>query len=360
MPVPGLDARLLATGISLGQRTLRHSTAQPMLRLTAGRQDVAVFTGRTGETTETVVEAAAEPVFTVLEGRPAASTGTARCMYRPGSAGWSGCWWTAGGAAAAAAPARRRRNLGRLWRHDTPSGQVLVYGPELLRTVGLSGTTARLGGDTVEEADLEAWLPRGVTEVVWNGRRVPTHTTRSGSLRATHRLPGAGPVRLPALTGWRRRVENPESAPDFDDSTWRTADRTTSFSTTPVPASGPVLFADDYGFHYGDVWYRGRFEDAAGAAEVSFSYVTGTQGLLMAWLDGKPLGTHRMPVPDKKTVRKGTWSATAAFPVAPGKGPHVLSVLVRRMQHDQDGRADDTHRRDAGSSRWPSTVRRRG
>ncbi|MGW5060010.1 beta-galactosidase [Streptomyces sp. NPDC004096] len=349
VPVPGLDARLLATGISLGQRTLRHSTAQPMLRLAAGRQDVAVFTGRAGETTETVVEAAAEPVFTVLEGK-------ARCEYRDGAlhvharlGGLVRVLVDGGGV-----PRPLLLLLAddatsvRLWRHDTPSGSVLVYGPELLRTADLSGTTAHLGGDTVEEADLEAWLPRGVTEVFWNGRRVPTHTTRSGSLRATHRLPGAGAVRLPALTGWRRRAENPESAPGFDDSAWRTADRATSSSTTPVPAPGPVLFADDYGFHYGDVWYRGRFEDAAGAAAVSFSYVTGTQGLLMAWLDGKPLGTHRMPVPDKKTVRQGTWSATAAFPVAPGKGPHVLSVLVRRMQHDQDGRADDTHKAGRG------------
>jgi hypothetical protein len=108
-----------------------------------------------------------------------------------------------------------------------------------------------------------------------------------------------------------------------------------------------VLFADDYGFHYGDVWYRGHFadEDARDVDLVSLSYSAGTQGLLMAWLDGEPLGTHRMPVPDRKTVRKGTWAATATFPVRPRSGrPHVLSVLVRRMQHDQDGKADDTHK----------------
>jgi beta-galactosidase GanA len=54
-----------------------------------------------------------------------------------------------------------------------------------------------------------------------------------------------------------------------------------------------------------------------------------------------------MPVPDNKSVRQGSWAATASFDV-PEKlrkaGPHVLSVLVRRMQHDQDGKAQDTHK----------------
>jgi hypothetical protein len=31
---------------------------------------------------------------------------------------------------------------------------------------------------------------------------------------------------------------------------------------TPVPAGQPVLFADDYGFHYGYVWYRGSRHSA--------------------------------------------------------------------------------------------------
>ncbi|MFC3576697.1 beta-galactosidase [Streptomyces yaanensis] len=349
VPVPGRDARLLVTGISLGRRMLRYSTAQPMLRVAAGRQDVAVFTGRTGEATETVVECASEPAVTVHDGsaRATYANGALRVTARLG--GLTRVMVEGGGVSRPLLLLLADDETSvRLWRYDTPSGSVLVYGPALLRTATLHGTTAHLTGDTIDEADLEVWAPRGVTRVVWNEGRLPMRATLSGSLHATRRLPGAGPVRLPALTGWRRKAENPESAPGFDDSTWRAADRTSSYSTTPVPAGQPVLFADDYGFHYGDVWYRGRFAGAAGARSVSFSYVTGTQGLLMAWLDGRPLGTHRMPVPDKKTVRRGTWSATATFPVAPGEGPHVLSVLVRRMQHDEDGRANDSHKAGRG------------
>ncbi|MEU0037698.1 beta-galactosidase [Streptomyces sp. NPDC006333] len=349
VPLPGLDARLLATGLSLGRRTLRYSSAQPMLRMAAGRQDIAVFTGRKGEATWTVLECASAPKVTVLEGGArhehahgllrvdAELGGLTRVLVEGGGSTAPLLLLLADDAASA-----------RLWRHDTPSGPVLVRGPALVRTAELRGTTVHLTGDTVSPADLEVWGPRGVDGVVWNQGTLRTRATTSGSRLAERRLPGVPAVTLPALGKWRHHTENPESAAKFDDSAWRTADRTSSHSVTPVPAGQPVLFADDYGFHYGDVWYRGHFADAAGARSVSLSYVTGTQGLLMAWLDGRPLGTHRMPVPDKKTVRQGTWAATATFPITPeasrAKGPHVLSVLVRRMQHDQDGTARDTHK----------------
>ncbi|MET7603278.1 beta-galactosidase [Streptomyces avermitilis] len=355
VPVPGLDARLIATGIALGRRRLRYSSAQPMLWLTAGRQDIGVFTGRPDDPTETLLECASEPKVTVLEGRAdyEYTDGALRVDAEPG--GGARVLVEGGGATVPLLLLFADDEASaRLWRYDTPSGSVLVRGPALLRTATVRGTTVRLTGDTVEDADLEVWAPRGVCEVVWNRRTVRTRATTSGSLRAVRRLPGAPKVTLPALTGWRRQAENPESAADFDDSAWRTADRTSSYSTTPVPPGGPVLFSDDYGFHYGDVWYRGRFEGGSAADSVSFSYVTGTQGLLMVWLDGKPLGTHRMPVPDKKTVRKGTWSATATFPVEVREtrdtGPHVLSVLVRRMQHDEDGKANDSHKAGRGLS----------
>ncbi|MYW18884.1 beta-galactosidase, partial [Streptomyces sp. SID2955] len=206
----------------------------------------------------------------------------------------------------------------------------------------------RLTSDVTERTTLEVWAPRGIDTLVWNGRRLSTRTTRSGSLMTTDMVPDVPEVRLPELGGWRMRTENPEAGPGFDDSSWKKADRTSSSSTTAVPAGRPVLFADDYGFHYGDVWYRGAVDGTSDVEEVSLAYSTGTQGLLMAWLDGEPLGTHRMPVPDKgTTVRQGSWTATAVFPVGErlrSPGRHVLSVLVRRMQHDQDGKALDTHK----------------
>ncbi|MGW4562468.1 beta-galactosidase [Streptomyces sp. NPDC004561] len=349
--VPAKDAKLLTAGLSLGRRTLKYATATPVMRLTAGRQDIAVFAGRRGEMAELVLKCPAEPDVMRLDpeaawgltddelnvNAPLGQGGLIRVLVQKGESDTPLLLLFADDATAV-----------RVFPYDTPSGTLLVYGPALLRHVELRGSEVHLTGDVTDTTSVEVWGPRGIETLVWNGRTLPTRVTLSGSLMTTGLLPAAPEVPLPELGGWRMRTENPEAGPGFDDSSWRVADRKSSYSTTPVPEGQPVLFADDYGFHYGDVWYRGAFADSTGLEEVSLAYSTGTQGLLMAWLDGEPLGTHRMPVPDKDTtVRKGSWTGTAVLPVrerlrSPGR--HVLSVLVRRMQHDQDGKAQDTHK----------------
>ncbi|MBX7551477.1 beta-galactosidase [Streptomyces sp. tea 10] len=350
--VPGKDARLLTTGLKLGERTLKYATAQPVFCVTAGRQDIALFTGRTNDMADLVLTCPEEPSVMRLDPEaawvfdddtelrvtsPLGQGGLTRVLVQKGGSDTPLVLLFGDDATSV-----------RLFPFDTPSGTVLVYGPALLRHAEVRGRAVHLTGDITETTAMEVWAPRGVDTVVWNGRTLPTRVTLSGSLMTSAMLPAVPEVRLPELGGWRMRRENPEAGPGFDDSGWQRADRTTSFSTTPVPDGGPVLFADDYGFHYGDVWYRGTFTDSSGLEELSLAYSSGTQGLLMAWLDGEPLGTHRMPVPDKNTTaRKGSWEATAVFPVrealrSPGR--HVLSVLVRRMQHDMDGGARDTHK----------------
>lgn len=349
--VPARDARMLATGLRLGKRRMKHSTAQPVMRVSAGARDVAMFAGRRGEMADLVLDCPQEPDVTRLDPEAgwAYEGGELHVSAPLGEAGLSRVLVTGGETETPLVLLFADDDTSmRIFPYDTAAGTLVVYGPALLRHAEVHGSEVRLTGDLDGASVMEVWGPRGVDTLVWNGRRVPTRTTLSGSLMTTAPLPGVPEVRLPELTGWRMRTENPEAGPSFDDSGWRRADRTSSYSTTPVPKGGPVLFADDYGFHYGDVWYRGTFTGSTGIEAVRLAYSSGTQGLLMAWLDGEPLGTHRLPVPDKTTtIRKGTWEATATFPVRPelrSPGRHVLSVLVRRMQHDQDGKGDDTHK----------------
>ncbi|MGW0991946.1 glycoside hydrolase family 35 protein [Streptomyces sp. NPDC002523] len=349
--VPAHDARMLTTGLSLGKRTLKYSTAQPMMCLNTGRQDIAVFTGRRDDMADLVLECPVEPLVQRLDpegawaydgnelhvNAPLGHGGLIRMLVAKGGSDIPLLLLLADDATSV-----------RMFPYDTASGTLLVYGPQLLRHAEVRGSEVHLTGDITGGTAIEVWGPRGIASLVWNGRRLPTRITLSGSVMTTGSVPPVPEVELPALTGWRTRTENPEAGPNFDDRSWKVADRTSSYSVTAVPDGQPVLFADDYGFHYGDVWYRGTFSDSSGVEEVALAYSTGTQGLLMAWLDGEPLGTHRMPVPDKDTtIRKGSWDATAVFPVRErlrGPGRHVLSVLVRRMQHDMDGKAQDTHK----------------
>ncbi|MET9778419.1 beta-galactosidase [Streptomyces sp. NPDC006367] len=352
--VPARDARLLAAGLDLGGgRRLAYATVQPMATLSAGRLDIAVFTGRTGETAHVVLDCPEEPsparldeeaAWAYQDGRlhvtaPLGAQGLARVRVRGAGSDRTLLLILADDALSL-----------RLWPYETPSGKGLVYGPALLREAVLDGDTVRLTGDMDEAYGLEVWAPRGITGVTFNGRALATSVSSAGSLRTGRRLPGAPEVTLPALGGWRRREENPEARPGFDDSGWTAADRRTSYSSTPVPGDRPVLFADDYGFHYGDVWYRGRLTGIDGLETVSLSYSTGARGMLMAWLDGEPLGTHRTGrEEEEKEKEKGTWTATARLrlpqalrrrlrePRRDGRPrTGVLSVLVRRTRHDQD------------------------
>ncbi|MFD5449256.1 beta-galactosidase [Streptomyces sp. NPDC127100] len=347
--VPARDARMLAAGLDLGGgRKLAHATVQPMLTLGVGRLDIAAFVGRAGEMAHLVLDCPEEPWPTRLDEEaawaydkeqlhvtvPLGADGLARVRVRSGGSDRTLLLLFADDATSL-----------RLWPYETPSGKGLVYGPALLRDASLDGSTVRLTGDMVDAYGLEVWAPRGITDVTWNGRAVATSVSRAQSMRSRRPLPGVTEPALPALDGWRRRDENPEAEPGYDDSGWTVADRRTSHSTTRVPEEQPVLFADDYGYHYGDVWYRGRLTGAAGLESVSLTAATGARGMLMAWLDGEPLGTHDVARQDGK----GTWSDTAGFLVPErlrerlgGGRPHspVLSVLVRRTQRGQDdGRA---------------------
>ncbi|MEU6809642.1 beta-galactosidase [Streptomyces sp. NPDC046831] len=348
--VPAGDAQLAVTHLTLGRRKVRYSTAQPMLWTRAGRQDVAVFVGRPGELAHLALDCAEEPLVTRLDAEAAFvyDLGVLRVTAPFGERGLIRVLVEGDGEDRPLLLlfADDATSL-RLWPYDTPSGSLLVYSPAaMLRTAELRGSTVHLTGDTLGVGRMEVWAPRGIDRVTWNGSKVPATPSTSTSLLSDGPLPGAPDtpgVSLPALGDWRMRVENPESGPGFDDSAWRAAGGTAPDGAAPPSGGQPVPSADDHGFPYGDVWYRGTFTDASGVEAVSLSYRTGTQGLLMAWLDGDPLGTHRMPVPDGRTLDRNTWTDTAAFPVGerlrtPGR--HVLSVLVRPMAHAQDGPAE--------------------
>jgi len=164
--------------------------------------------------------------------------------------------------------------------------------------------------------------------------------TASGSLASRAPLSGPPAVPLPALTGWKYATENPEAEPGFDDSGWIVASKTTSASATRYPPGSRLLFMDDYGFHYGDVWYRGSWSGTPGATTVTLNYQTGQVGMFLAWLDGQFLGSGERPTPTSSQSTTQGWSAAVPLPIpAAGQddGAHVLAVLVRPMSHQEDG-----------------------
>ncbi len=340
----GIDAKIITAGYDFGSQHLVYSTSQIMTQATVNGEDIAIFDGRGGQSGETMLRFSAAPDVQVLAGSATSTWDAAGSDLRLDytTSGLTEVLVTGGGTSPLLLIFGDDAAADSFWRLDTPAGTVLVRGPDLLRTASVSGSEVDLTGDTATSDPLEVWAP-GAASVTWNGQPVVTTPTAAGSLLAADQLAGPPTVSLPALTSWVRAYETPEAQPGFDDSTWAVADKTSSNSSTPVPAGQPDLFADDYGFHHGDVWYRGTYSGASGATAVNISYRAGGVGMMEAWLDGTFLGSSQLPTPAVYSTSP-VEAATATFPIPPALrtgGTHELSVIVRMMGHSEDGNSNN-------------------
>jgi beta-galactosidase GanA len=338
----GQDAKTLVADYDLEGHHLVYSTSEIETHLPG----VALLYGRDGEAGETVLRYASAPKVQVLAGAATAAydpaSGDLRLSYT--HQGLTQVRVTAAGRPPLTLLLADQSTADTFWQVDG----VLARGPQLVRTARAHGATLDMTGDTNAPANLEVWAQARTRTVTWNGSPVPMRPTGTGSLRTMRPLPGPRPVTLPDLTAtaWKYAAESPEATAAFDDSAWRTADLTSTNSTTKPPAGQPVLTADDYGFHHGDVWYRGHFAGPA-PATVSLDFGGGGAGLLQAWLDGTYLGQSVLATNLASPPTRGT--ATFAVPDSlRGDGPHVLSVMVRNDSHNEDGGVNDAQKEGRG------------
>ena len=323
--IDGRESKMLLADYTIGATRLIYSTSELMTDATIGDRDVAVLYGRRDSDGETLLGFASRPRVTVLSGSVEQHWGKdgLRLDYRHQ------------GLARVLIDDGKRPLLlligddqatERVWRQDTARGAVIVIGSHLLRSARYDGGTLALTGDGDADANAEV-LAAAVTAVSWNGAPIATNHTPSGTLAMM--LPVPQPIALPPLDHWTRHSGAPEIARQFDDHAWRVADLATTSSVTK-PESLPVLFADDYGFHTGNTWYRGHFsvgEDHAAPAGLKLKVMSGGNGgAFSVWLNGHFLGS---------VLRNETGSF--GFPadmIVPGD--NVVSVLTVDMGHDED------------------------
>ncbi len=142
-------------------------------------------------------------------------------------------------------------------------------------------------------------------------------------------LGGAPHVSLPALGSWRFQTEAPETLPSFDDSNWTVANHATT--TNPNVPQGPSLLADDYGFHYGFVWYRAHFVSNGGETGINLE----ARQSYAVFLNGKQIGQGDTSLSDPPhpygsmhffRFPRGT--------LRPGQD-NVVAVLTESLGHDE-------------------------
>lgn len=316
----GRDSNIIVANYKLGDSRLRYSTSEIMTNATIGGSDIAVLYGDKDTDGETVLNYPKRPNVTSSGGTVDttwdAATGDLRLNYQHG--GLIRVTISGGGTRKLTLLLADKPTAETFWRQDTSAGPVLVRGTHLLRTATVHNGTLALTGDNADDPNIEVFTT--AQRVTWNGK--PVRTKQTSDLTGT--IGVAKPVTLPALTNWQHQEESPEADPAFDDTSWAVADKTTSNSVTPV-TGGPVLFADDYGFHTGNTWYRGRFRATGKETGIHLESPSGGGAQAFStWLNGVFLGTST------------TGAADLTFPAGSVRADNVLSVLTVNMGHEED------------------------
>ncbi len=345
----GYDAKLLVAAHAIGRHRLVYSTSELQTQLRSGDADLALLYGRKGEEGETVLRFTSAPRVEVVEGEANhsfhAAKGDLRLSYRHD--GLIRLRITGGGSPPLLLLIGEEDVAAEFWQQDTGSGAVLARGPHLVRSAALERGRLALTGDTKEAAPIEIWGPTSIRSATWNGKSLPVTRTAMGSWRSRSQLAGALAVELPQISGWRVMDGSLEARADFDDSAWQqVGNRSTAATIRPHPGQ-PVLDMSAYGFHHGDVWYRGRFQGGADAQKIALHYGGGGTGMLQLFLDGKFVGQHELPTGMARPLTHGI--AEFALPrEAQRPGEHVLSVMVRNNGHNWDLEADEAHKEPRG------------
>ena len=200
---------------------------------------------------------------------------------------------------------------------------MLVAGPDL----------ALADGDTLKLYDSRS---RGIrvygsapgASIMIDGRLTAPPDAVDG-VRLLGQTQGAPTIGLPELKSWRFEPEAPEISPAFDDSHWTLADHVTTSNPNVPP--GSTLLADDYGFHYGFVWYRGHFTATGTETAISLA----ARQSYSVYLNGMYLGSadesladppHRYAEDRLFTIPAGTIHAGQ---------DNLVSVLTESLGHDE-------------------------
>ena len=214
---------------------------------------------------------------------------------------------------------------------------VLVTGPYLVRSASRDGKTLALTGDWSIETELEVFNPARCSKLTFNGKAIKVKTTKYGSLIGTLPAPKVTVDDMTALLPsmeWKVSDALPELTLSYDDSgpAWVSANKNSTLNPRQ-PATFPVLYADEYGFHAQNILWRGHFSvgDLASAPTgVFLNVIGGTSHGWSAYLNGAFLGSVFGNVSLSDTNR------TLAFDGAELKeGDNVLFVIQDNMGHDQ-------------------------
>jgi FtsP/CotA-like multicopper oxidase with cupredoxin domain len=142
---------------------------------------------------------------------------------------------------------------------------------------------------------------------------------------------------LQTVTAWRTHADDSEALPAFEDQAWppvgamlpNDADEARAARVRSAANGGAFLGVDDYGFHNGAVWYRGRFLARGTERAIRFDGLSGRAGACSIWINGAYAGGARASA-------DGAIAATLPLPRALHSGERaVVAMLFENMGHNE-------------------------
>ncbi|KAI9497041.1 beta galactosidase [Zychaea mexicana] len=217
--------------------------------------------------------------------------------------------------------------------------RVLIQGPYLVRSAEVKGRTVAFKGDIDETTDIQIVAPESIRSFTWNGKEISMSPTGHGTWSGTLDF-GNPEVKYTDLSEatWKYSPGAPESQPDFDDSDWIKANRTKSNSVT-IPDTWPILYADDYGYHTGNIWFRGTFQGTSQITGFNLTCHSGAASAWIVWLNGHYLGGFDVGNQDFTNL-----NGTLIDP----EGENIISILLWTTGHEDDWNADDNYKQARG------------
>ncbi|KAE9408700.1 glycoside hydrolase family 35 protein [Gymnopus androsaceus JB14] len=273
----GRDSFVIATDLSFGTSKLQYSTASLLTFLELDGSDLLVVYGYTGMPYEMAFElsgAVTQIITGPTQVTGKATNGTYILNFSPSTGVTLVNLTTPSGQDIAVLIADYNAAT-QIWQPTiagrgnfvnyvgmSASTPLIVSGLYLVRNASLDEQNLALWGDVGENTKIEIFGPSVIASLTWNNDLVQTLTqTGTGTWQAI--IPFSTPlVSLPDLESatWRYRDSLPEIQPDFDGFAMVPANQTTTTSVFPPYYGEPwILYADQYGFHAGNLVWRGTF-----------------------------------------------------------------------------------------------------
>lgn len=211
---------------------------------------------------------------------------------------------------------------------------VIVNGGYLIRNATLSGNNLVLNGDLNRTAAIEVigGAPKSAI-LTFNGQKIQTKQDNNGVLSGTVNY-GSPKVSLPDLSTlkWRYIDSLPEVKNGYDDSAWVSANHK-STNNTVAPLKTPVsLYGSDYGFHTGNLLFRGLFTATGNEKTLNITTQGGTAYASSVYLNNTLVSAF------PGNSASASQNQIAQLPTLKAGQKYVFTILIDNMGLDEDFR----------------------